>query len=80
MVAMYKVAGMQVGSHYLAMATLGSVFAGTFLMMGGSKKPMATSPPLNASSKPEEDFIQQFLKNADGDAAKREGSANAVKQ
>ncbi|KAK6437072.1 hypothetical protein LTR95_006738 [Oleoguttula sp. CCFEE 5521] len=43
------------------MATLGSVFAGTFLMMGGSKKPMATSPPLNASSKPEEDFIHLYI-------------------
>ena len=43
----------------LAMATLGTLFTGTWAMMGGSKKEQAKQgPPINASSKDEENFIQ----------------------
>ncbi|KAI1341589.1 hypothetical protein F5Y15DRAFT_376564 [Xylariaceae sp. FL0016] len=65
MVQMYSVLGRQVGSHYLAMGVLGALFGGTYLSMsGGSKKPTQT-PPINASSPGEADFIQNFLKQAD---------------
>lgn len=41
------------------MATLGSIFAGTWLAAGGGAKPKtAQGPPINASSKDEENFIQ----------------------
>lgn len=43
----------------LAMGVLGSVFAGTYAMAGGSKKNLTQQgPPINAKSKDEEDFIQ----------------------
>lgn len=42
------------------MAVLGSLFGGTYLAMsGGSKK--ENGPPINASSKDEEKFIQCVL-------------------
>ncbi|ETI27536.1 hypothetical protein G647_09727 [Cladophialophora carrionii CBS 160.54] len=62
MVAMYTIAGRQVGSHVLSMATLGTVFAIPFLLPGGSKNKNSSTPPINASSKDEEKFIQDFLK------------------
>lgn len=41
------------------MATLGSIFAGSWLAAGGGEKPKtAQGPPINASSKDEENFIQ----------------------
>ncbi|KAF2198367.1 hypothetical protein GQ43DRAFT_338884, partial [Delitschia confertaspora ATCC 74209] len=58
MVAMYTIAGRQVGSHVLAMATLGSAAAIGYFSMGGSKKPADNQPPLNAKSKDEENFIK----------------------
>jgi F-type H+-transporting ATPase subunit k len=67
MVAMYSVFGRQVGSHYLAMGVLGALFGGSyFAFSGGSKKPTQT-PPINASSPDEADFIQNFLKQADAE-------------
>ncbi|KAI0555286.1 hypothetical protein F4679DRAFT_161281 [Xylaria curta] len=70
MVAMYSVFGRQIGSHYLAMGVLGALFSGSYLALsGGSKKP-AQSPPINASSPDEADFIQNFLKQADADEKK----------
>ncbi|CAD6565862.1 MAG: hypothetical protein ASARMPREDX12_003670 [Alectoria sarmentosa] len=63
MVVQYTIFGRQVGSHVLAMATLGTFAAGTTLAMGGKEKAKEQGPPINASSKDEEDFIQEFLKN-----------------
>ena len=40
------------------MATLGTFAAGTTLAMGGKEKAKEQGPPINASSKDEEDFIQ----------------------
>ncbi|KXJ95668.1 hypothetical protein Micbo1qcDRAFT_157693 [Microdochium bolleyi] len=72
MVQMYTIAGRQIGSHYLAMGVLGALFGGTTLAFsGGSKKPLAQqTPPINASSSDETDFIQKFLAQADEDAKK----------
>ncbi|KAL9083816.1 MAG: hypothetical protein Q9165_008375 [Trypethelium subeluteriae] len=58
MVAMYTVFGRQVGSHVLAMGVLGTLFTGGFYFGSGSKKPAQQSPPINATSKDEENFIQ----------------------
>ncbi|EPS37437.1 hypothetical protein H072_8866 [Dactylellina haptotyla CBS 200.50] len=58
MVAYYTIAGKQVGSHVLSMATLGAVFGISWLSMGGSSKKTQTTPPIQASSKDEENFIQ----------------------
>ncbi|KIW66608.1 hypothetical protein PV04_05926 [Phialophora macrospora] len=65
MVAMYTIAGRQVGSHVLSMATLGAVFAIPFLIPGGSKNKNSNTPPINASSKDEEKFIQDFLQQVE---------------
>ena len=40
------------------MATLGAVFGGSWLAMRGGEKKTAQGPPINASSKDEEAFIQ----------------------
>ncbi|KAK5093950.1 hypothetical protein LTR70_004476 [Exophiala xenobiotica] len=65
MVAMYTIAGRQVGSHVLAMATLGVLFGGSWAATrGGSKAPQST-PPINAGSKDEEKFIQEFLQSVE---------------
>jgi len=63
MVAMYTIAGRQVGSHVLAMATLGTVFTLTALSVGGKKA--ETTPPIQASSSDEEKFIKEFLAKAE---------------
>ncbi|KAL5375641.1 hypothetical protein PMIN06_010519 [Paraphaeosphaeria minitans] len=65
MVAMYTIAGRQVGSHVLAMATLGTTFLGAYISMGGSKKTEQTTPPINAKSKEEESFVKDFVKKAE---------------
>ncbi|KAL7272441.1 hypothetical protein RUND412_004756 [Rhizina undulata] len=65
MVAYYTVAGRQVGSHVLAMATLGSVFGLPFLSMGGKKE---TVPPIKADSSEEEAFIKEFLAKAEAES------------
>ncbi|KAF2877271.1 hypothetical protein BDV95DRAFT_601682 [Massariosphaeria phaeospora] len=69
MVAMYTIFGRQVGSHVLAMATLGTLGAGVVLSLGGSssKKADASTPPLNAKSKEEESFIKDFVRKAEGE-------------
>lgn len=44
------------------MAVLGTMFAGSYLALGGgSKAKTAAGPPINASSKEEGDFIQYVL-------------------
>ncbi|KAH8157615.1 hypothetical protein CIB48_g10637 [Xylaria polymorpha] len=70
MVAMYQIFGRQVGSHHLAMGVLGALFGGTYLSLGGSGKKTTQTPPINASSPDEADFIQNFLKQADEDEKK----------
>ncbi|KAJ9606916.1 hypothetical protein H2200_008927 [Cladophialophora chaetospira] len=65
MVAMYTVAGRQVGSHVLAMLTLGTVFAVPVLWPSGSKNKNTNTPPINAGSKDEEKFIQEFLQQVE---------------
>ena len=42
----------------LAMITLGTTFSVAALSMGGGDKKKAQAPPINASSKEEEQFIQ----------------------
>ncbi|KAL2208547.1 hypothetical protein CC79DRAFT_1366756 [Sarocladium strictum] len=67
-VAMYTIAGRQVGSHYLAMACLAGLGGGIYaLASGGSKKEPGSNntPPINASSSDEADFIKKFLDSAD---------------
>ncbi|KAL9136978.1 MAG: hypothetical protein Q9175_001811 [Cornicularia normoerica] len=58
MVAQYTIFGRQVGSHVLAMLTLGTVAAATTFAMAGKEKVKERGPPINASSKDEEEFIQ----------------------
>ncbi|CRG91460.1 hypothetical protein PISL3812_08509 [Talaromyces islandicus] len=67
MVAYYNIAGRKIGSHVLTMGVLGTTFAGAFLALGGGdKKKTEQGPPVNASSKDEEKFIQDFLKSVEG--------------
>ncbi|KAI2636068.1 hypothetical protein GGS21DRAFT_489787 [Xylaria nigripes] len=71
MVAMYQIFGRQVGSHYLAMGVLGALLGGTYYgFSGGSSKKTVQSPPINASTPDESDFIQNFLKQADEEQKK----------
>ncbi|KAH8146671.1 uncharacterized protein LAJ45_09354 [Morchella importuna] len=67
MVAMYTIAGRQVGSHHLAMATLGSVIGIVALATGGKKD--KTTPPIQASSSDEEKFIKEFIAKAEAEGA-----------
>jgi F-type H+-transporting ATPase subunit k len=46
----------------LAMGVLGTMFGGIALLSGGSSKAVQQSPPIKASSRGEEDFIQYVLK------------------
>ncbi|EGZ73034.1 hypothetical protein NEUTE2DRAFT_127388 [Neurospora tetrasperma FGSC 2509] len=48
----------------LAMGVLGSLFGGVYLASGGSSKTPAT-PPINASSSDEADFIKKFLETSE---------------
>ncbi|ODQ55696.1 hypothetical protein SAICODRAFT_4927 [Saitoella complicata NRRL Y-17804] len=71
----YVIAGRKVGSHWLSMATLGVFFGGiVFATSGGSKEqPQALAskiPAITADSSDEENFIKQFLKEAE-DAEKK---------
>ncbi|KAL8938510.1 MAG: hypothetical protein Q9211_003169 [Gyalolechia sp. 1 TL-2023] len=52
------------------MATLGTTFAGIYLAMPAKTKEKEAGPPINAASKDEEAFIQDFLKNANGGGQK----------
>ncbi|KAK4995271.1 hypothetical protein LTR66_004887 [Elasticomyces elasticus] len=70
MVVKYDVFGRKIGSHYLALATLGATFLGAYLSMGGSPKEKAQGPPINATSKDEENFINEFVKSAEAEEAK----------
>ncbi|KAJ9493632.1 hypothetical protein LTR99_000221 [Exophiala xenobiotica] len=73
MVAMYTIAGRQVGSHWLAMATLGAAFGIPWAMTRGGSSKKSTTPPINAGSKDEEKFIQEFLQQVE-----QEGKADKI--
>ncbi|KYK59084.1 hypothetical protein DCS_00211 [Drechmeria coniospora] len=61
-VAYYNVAGMRLGSHHIAMGWLGALFGGVYLATAGPKNPATkATPPINASSSDEADFIKKFL-------------------
>ncbi|KAH7134359.1 hypothetical protein EDB81DRAFT_887163 [Dactylonectria macrodidyma] len=66
-VAYYSIAGKQVGGHYLAIGWLTTMFLGVkYATSGGSSKPNVTAtPPINASSSDEADFIKKFLDEQD---------------
>ncbi|KAH7071053.1 hypothetical protein FB567DRAFT_539185 [Paraphoma chrysanthemicola] len=64
MVAMYTIAGRQVGSHVLAIATLTVTIGGAFLATSGKKAEAPTSPPINAKSKDEESFVKEYINKA----------------
>ncbi|KAI9678226.1 MAG: hypothetical protein M1817_006171 [Caeruleum heppii] len=69
MVAQYTIAGRQIGSHILAIATLSTLFAGSAIAMGGSKKTKEQGPALNATSADEEKFIREFMQQAEKEGA-----------
>ncbi|KFY15190.1 hypothetical protein V491_05745 [Pseudogymnoascus sp. VKM F-3775] len=71
MVVMYNVAGRQIASHWLSIATLTLTFGGAALAMGGKKVEKTTTPPLNAKNNDEEKFIKDFL--ADIDSSEKKG-------
>ncbi|KAI1853128.1 hypothetical protein JX265_011409 [Neoarthrinium moseri] len=60
MVQMYSILGRQVGSHYLAMGVLSALFGGAYVGLSGPSKAKAATqtPPINASSPDEENFIK----------------------
>ncbi|BCS30406.1 ATP19 family protein [Aspergillus puulaauensis] len=71
MVVYYQLAGKQVGSHHLALGILGSLFGGVYLATrGGGAQQKPAAPPIQASSKDEEVFIQDFLKQMNGETKK----------
>ncbi|KIN00428.1 hypothetical protein OIDMADRAFT_180668 [Oidiodendron maius Zn] len=78
MVAMYNIAGRQIGSHWLAIATLTAITSLTFASTGGSSAKKTQGPPINAQSPDEESFIKEFLKNAEG--GEKGSSADAAKK
>ncbi|TVY30225.1 ATP synthase subunit K, mitochondrial [Lachnellula hyalina] len=78
MTVFYNIAGRQIGSHYLAIATLSTVFGGAYYALSGGSSAAKKSqgPPLNAQSPDEEKFIKDFLASAD----KKDNSADATKK
>jgi hypothetical protein len=50
--------GLTSRAQQLAMGVLGTMFGGIALLSGGSSKAVQQSPPIKASSRGEEDFIQ----------------------
>ncbi|KAH0534073.1 hypothetical protein FGG08_007328 [Glutinoglossum americanum] len=68
MVVQYTIAGRQVGSHILAIATLGLTGVLSYVSLRSSSSDAAVKaqgPPIKASSADEESFIKEFLKNAE---------------
>ncbi|RAL13688.1 ATP19 family protein [Aspergillus homomorphus CBS 101889] len=70
MVVYYQIAGKKVGSHVLAMGVLGALFGGVKLATSGGSQPKPATPPIQASSKDEEEFITDFLKQVNGEDKK----------
>ncbi|KAL2177688.1 uncharacterized protein P884DRAFT_299555 [Thermothelomyces heterothallicus CBS 202.75] len=75
MVQTYKIFGANVGSHYLAMGVLGTLFAGSYAAFGGGSKAQPASPPINASSSDEADFIKKFVEEAQAGEKNSGGAA-----
>ncbi|EFR05255.1 hypothetical protein MGYG_08266 [Nannizzia gypsea CBS 118893] len=69
MVATYTILGRKVGSHVLAMTVLGGTAGGIYFALPG-KQNKAQAPPIKASSKDEEAFIQEFLKSVEAEDSK----------
>ncbi|EEA24532.1 hypothetical protein TMatcc_007635 [Talaromyces marneffei ATCC 18224] len=67
MVNYYNIAGRKIGSHHLAMGILGGLFGSIYLASSGGSKKQVVTPPINAGSKDEEKFIQDFLKSVEGE-------------
>ncbi|KIH88839.1 hypothetical protein SPBR_07908 [Sporothrix brasiliensis 5110] len=74
MVQSYTIAGRQIGSHYLAIATLSTLFGGIYAATRGSGQKTTATPPINASSSDEADFIKKFLESADADEKKNQAA------
>jgi hypothetical protein len=53
--------GLTSRAQQLAMGVLGTMFGGIALLSGGSSKAVQQSPPIKASSRGEEDFIQYVV-------------------
>ncbi|KAK4232950.1 hypothetical protein C8A03DRAFT_39379 [Achaetomium macrosporum] len=70
MVQKYNILGTQVGSHYLAMGVLGTLFGGVYAATRGGKKTTPATPPINASSPDEADFIKKFIEEAGAEEKK----------
>ncbi|KAI5854120.1 hypothetical protein BZA05DRAFT_393275 [Tricharina praecox] len=71
MVQYFTVAGRQVGSHVLAMATLGVTGVGAYLgLRGGDSGAEKNTPPIKADSGEEEKFIREFLANVEKEEQK----------
>lgn len=70
MVQYYTVAGRQVGSHILAMTVLGTTGFLSWLATRGGGKQQQKTPPIQASTKDEENFIQEFIKQAEAEDSK----------
>ncbi|KFY18788.1 hypothetical protein V493_08350 [Pseudogymnoascus sp. VKM F-4281 (FW-2241)] len=70
MVVMYNIAGRQIASHWLSIATLSITFGGAALAMGGKKVEKTTTPPINAKNNDEEKFIKDFLADMDSSEKK----------
>ncbi|RUP44714.1 hypothetical protein BC936DRAFT_149094 [Jimgerdemannia flammicorona] len=67
----YIIAGKTIANEYLALAHL-AAFTGIYLVARGSSKPSVTAtPPIKASSAEEEEFIKEFLKNAEEEDKKK---------
>ncbi|KAK9379492.1 uncharacterized protein V2V93DRAFT_381965 [Kockiozyma suomiensis] len=64
--ATYQVLGRVVKPHQLSIATLGAA-AALVVGLNLTKKPVEkpTSPPINAATPEEEDFVKDFLKSLD---------------
>ncbi|OJI89843.1 hypothetical protein BO85DRAFT_453606 [Aspergillus piperis CBS 112811] len=54
------------------MSVLGALFGGVGLATRGGGQPKPATPPIQASSKDEETFIQDFLKQVNGDEKKKD--------
>ncbi|KAJ6786308.1 hypothetical protein PWT90_08744 [Aphanocladium album] len=63
----YTIAGRQVGGHYLAIGWLTTFFGGIYYATSGPKASPSTiaTPPINAASTEEADFIKKFMEEAE---------------
>ncbi|KAI5783917.1 hypothetical protein DFH27DRAFT_577848 [Peziza echinospora] len=77
MVATFNIFGRPVQSHILSMATLGTTFlAGMYFTRDTGDKNAVKTPPIKASSTEEEEFIKQFLAQAEAEEKKTKAAAH----